>query len=32
MRRKKVDLITALTVIFVIGVLVTGYAQALSGG
>ena len=31
MRQKKPDTIMALFVIFVLGVLVTGYAQALSG-
>lgn len=31
MRRKKPDMITALMVVFALGVLVTGYAQALAG-
>ncbi len=31
MRRKKPDMVMALTVVFLLGVLATGYAQALSG-
>ncbi|CAM3881786.1 hypothetical protein VRRI112168_04690 [Vreelandella rituensis] len=32
MRRRKPDLVMALMMVFALGVLVTGYAQALSGG
>ncbi|KAE8437730.1 hypothetical protein F1978_12695 [Vreelandella piezotolerans] len=31
MRRRKPDMVMALTVVFLLGVLATGYAQALSG-
>jgi nanoRNase/pAp phosphatase (c-di-AMP/oligoRNAs hydrolase) len=31
MRRKKPDMVMALMVVFALGVLATGYAQALSG-
>ena len=31
MRRKKPDVVMALMIVFAIGVLVTGYAQALAG-
>gem|GEM_PF-601613 len=31
MRRKKPDMIMTLTLVFALGVLATGYAQALSG-
>jgi hypothetical protein len=31
MRRKKPDMVMALLVVFALGVLATGYAQALSG-
>jgi uncharacterized protein involved in exopolysaccharide biosynthesis len=32
MRRKKPDMVLTLMIVFALGVLATGYAQALSGG